>query len=104
MADLKSGTPDVYILGGYQTDFARNWTKERKHFAAMMREGVLGALEATDVDPKDVEVAHVGNFAAELYCKQGHLGAFFVEVAPAFRSTTSVICCNKVRVLIGLTM
>ncbi|HEY5145661.1 MAG TPA: acetyl-CoA acetyltransferase [Polyangiaceae bacterium] len=84
MADLKSGTPDVYILGGYQTDFARNWTKERKHFAAMMREGVLGALEATDVDPKDVEVAHVGNFAAELYCKQGHLGAFFVEVDPAF--------------------
>jgi hypothetical protein len=33
MADLKSGTPDVYILGGYQTDFARNWTKERKHFS-----------------------------------------------------------------------
>jgi acetyl-CoA C-acetyltransferase len=76
--------PDVYILGGYQTDFARNWTKEKKHFAAMMREGVLGAIESTDVDPKDIDVAHVGNFAAELYCKQGHLGAFFVEVDPAF--------------------
>jgi acetyl-CoA C-acetyltransferase len=75
---------EVYVLGGYQSDFARNWTKEKKHFAAMMREGVLGALEATDVDPKDVEVGHVGNFAAELYCKQGHLGAFFVEVDPAF--------------------
>jgi acetyl-CoA C-acetyltransferase len=50
----------------------------------MMREGVLGALEATNVDPKDVEVGHVGNFAAELYCKQGHLGAFFVEVDPIF--------------------
>ena len=76
--------PDVYILGGYQTDFARNWTKERKHFAAMMREAVLGAVAAVDIDPKDIEVAHVGNFAAELYCKQGHLGAFFVEVDPMF--------------------
>src|SRR5262245_43004966 len=75
---------EVFVLGGYQTDFARNWTKEKKHFSAMMREGVLGALDATDVDPKDVEVGHVGNFAAELYCKQGHLGAFFVEVDPIF--------------------
>lgn len=75
---------DVYILGGYQTDFARNWSKERKHFLAMMREAVEGALERTRVDPKDVDVAHVGNFAGELYCKQGHLGAFFVEIDPAF--------------------
>ena len=21
----------IYVLGGYQTDFARNWTKENKH-------------------------------------------------------------------------
>jgi acetyl-CoA C-acetyltransferase len=76
--------PEVFVLGGYQTDFVRNWTKERKHFAALMREGVLGALEATRLDPSEIETAHVGNFAAELYCKQGHLGAFFVEVDPAF--------------------
>jgi acetyl-CoA C-acetyltransferase len=77
-------TPEVYLLGGYQTDFARNWTKEKKHFVALMREGVRGALDATNIDPKDVQAAHIGNFAAELYCKQGHLGAFFVEVDPAF--------------------
>jgi acetyl-CoA C-acetyltransferase len=76
--------PDVYVLGGYQTDFARNWTKERKHFLAMMRESVLGALETTGIEPNEIEVAHVGNFAAELYCRQGHLGAFFVEIDPAF--------------------
>lgn len=77
-------TPEVYVLGGFQTDFLRNWTKERKHFAAMMRECVLGAVDETDVDPKDIQVGHVGNFAAELYCHQGHLGAFFVEVDPMF--------------------
>jgi acetyl-CoA C-acetyltransferase len=77
-------TAPVYILGGYQTDFARNWTKENKHIVAMLREAVSGGLEATGLEPKDVEVAHVGNFAAELYAHQGHVGAFFVEIDPAF--------------------
>jgi acetyl-CoA C-acetyltransferase len=75
---------DVYVLGGHQTDFARNWAKEQKHISAMIREAVTGGLEATDIDPKDVEVGHVGNFAAELYAMQGHLGAFLVDVDPAF--------------------
>ena len=74
----------VYVLGGAQTDFARNWSKEGKHFVAMMREATLGALEAAKVEPREVETAHVGNFAAELYAKQGHIGAFFVEIDPAF--------------------
>ncbi|HEY6301054.1 MAG TPA: acetyl-CoA acetyltransferase [Candidatus Binatus sp.] len=74
----------VYVLGGAQTDFARNWSKEGKHFVAMMREATLAALEATRIDPREVETAHVGNFAAELYAKQGHIGAFFVEIDPTF--------------------
>ena len=76
--------PEVYVLGGYQTDFARNWSKEKKHFVAMMREAVLGALRETKVEPSEIEVAHTGNFAGELYSKQGHLGAFFLEIDPAF--------------------
>jgi acetyl-CoA C-acetyltransferase len=74
----------VYVLGGAQTDFARNWSKEGKHFVAMMREATLGALEATKIEPREVETAHVGNFAAELYAKQGHIGAFFIEIDPTF--------------------
>jgi acetyl-CoA C-acetyltransferase len=76
--------PEVYVLGGYQTDFARNWSKENKHFVAMMREAVLGALGKTKIEPKEIEVAHTGNFAGELYSKQGHFGAFFLEIDPAF--------------------
>lgn len=75
----------VYVIGGAQTDFARNWTKEGKHFIGPMREAVLAALEATKIEPREVQSAHVGNFAAELYAHQGHLGAFFVEIDPAFR-------------------
>ena len=66
----------VYILGGFQTDFARNWTKEGKHISAMIREAVAGCLAATGVAPDQIDVGHVGNFAAELYSMQGHLGAF----------------------------
>ncbi len=77
--------PDpVYVLGGYQTDFARNWTKENKHISAMLNEVVAGGLQATEIPPADVEVGHVGNFAAELYTMQGHLGAFLVDTDPAF--------------------
>jgi acetyl-CoA C-acetyltransferase len=75
---------ETYVIGGFQTDFARNWTKENKHFSALMREAVTGAMEACDIAPREIQSAHVGNFAAELYCMQGHLGAFFVEVDPAF--------------------
>jgi acetyl-CoA C-acetyltransferase len=74
----------VYILGGFQTDFARNWTKEGKHISAMIREAVEGCLAATGVAPQQIDVGHVGNFAAELYAMQGHLGAFLVDVDPAF--------------------
>jgi acetyl-CoA C-acetyltransferase len=78
-------TKPVYVLGGFQTDFARNWTKEGKHIAAMIRESVEGALAATGVEPGQIGVGHVGNFAAELYAMQGHLGAFLVDVDPALR-------------------
>lgn len=73
----------IYVLGGYQTDFARNWTKENKHIVAMMREAVEGGFEATGIEPQDIEVGHVGNFAGELYTMQGHLGAFLLDVDPA---------------------
>jgi acetyl-CoA C-acetyltransferase len=74
----------VYILGGAQSDFARNWKKEGKHFADVMRETIITALAATKLEPRDIESAHIGNFAAELYAKQGQVGAFFLEADPAF--------------------
>jgi acetyl-CoA C-acetyltransferase len=74
----------VYILGGAQSDFARNWTKEGKHFVGVMSETVADALANSKIDPHEVETAHVGNFAAELYSKQGQLGAFFLETNEAF--------------------
>jgi acetyl-CoA C-acetyltransferase len=77
---------NVYILGGWQTDFAQNWTREGLTIFDMMAETTLNAMDAAKVDPADIEVAHVGNFAGELYCDQGHLGGMFTAIDPKFVS------------------
>lgn len=75
----------IYILGGYQTDFARNWSKEGKNIQALMSEAMDGSFNAAQIDPKDVESIHVGNFAGELYAMQGHLGAMTVNYSDELR-------------------
>jgi len=75
----------VYILGGYQTDFARNWTKEGKGIAAMIREVLDGGFSETAIEPGDLDAAHVGNFAGELYTMQAHLGAFICNYHTVLR-------------------
>ena len=47
-------------------------------------EAVRGALEATDLEPKDIQSGHVGNFVADLFAGQGLLGGFFGLVHPDF--------------------
>ncbi len=77
-------TAPVYILGGYQTDFARNWRKEEADLRSAMAEVAQATLDAAQAEPADVDTAHVGNFAGELYAKQGQLGGFFAEFEPRF--------------------
>ncbi len=72
----------VFILGGYQTDFARNWLTEGLGIVDMIDETVRETLDAARLAPAEVHVAHVGNFAAELYVKQGQLGGFIGQVEP----------------------
>ena len=66
---------NVWVLGGHQTDFARNLTREGKDFADLTSEVVDGTLEASGVDPTSIGVVHVGNAFGELFAGQGHLGA-----------------------------
>ncbi|MCB1179679.1 MAG: acetyl-CoA acetyltransferase [Leptospiraceae bacterium] len=82
----------VFILGGEQTDFQRNWSKEGKNFVAMLKEVVDDALAKVGIDYDEIKKLNkknrvgvfVGNFDAEQYANQGHLGAFLTEVHPAF--------------------
>jgi acetyl-CoA C-acetyltransferase len=68
-------TTDVWVLGGYQTDFARNFSREGLDFADLTGEVVRGTLESAKVDAGDIGVVHVGNAFGELFAGQGHLGA-----------------------------
>lgn len=82
----------VYIMGGAQTDFERNWSKEGKNEIALLKEAVADALDETGVNFSELTKLNeenrvgcfVGNFIAEEYIQQGHLGALLTEVNSAF--------------------
>src|ERR1700744_3681775 len=85
---------DVWILGGYQSDFARNLTKEGLDFADLTGEIVDATLAAAKVNVADIAavgVVHVANAFGEMFAEQGHLGAMPATVcdglwdAPASR-------------------
>ena len=77
-------TEKIYILGGYQTDFSQNWLRNGLDLFDAFKDTVHKGLEEVKLSPHDIDVAHVGNFTAELFCSQGHLGAFFSASDPAF--------------------
>ena len=72
----------IYVLGGYQTDFARSYARENMDVSDMMREAIEGALADSGLDAVDIDTVHVGNAFSELQRQQGHLGAMASQVVP----------------------
>ena len=72
----------VFILGGYQSDFARAWSRKGQDLSDATREAVLGALESAGLEPAAIQSIHVGNAFAELQRRQAHLGAMPATVIP----------------------
>lgn len=87
----------VYILGGGQTDFERNWKKEGKNAIGLIREALDIGLDDAGITYDDIirlnknneVMCFVGNFIAEKYVEQGHLGSLLTEVHPAFYGVPS---------------
>ena len=87
----------VYILGGAQTDFERNWTKEGKGMVAVLKEAVADGLIQAGLSFDDIKTLNkenrvacfVGNFIAEKYIDQGHLCGFLTEVDESFYGVPS---------------
>lgn len=75
-------TSGVYILGGWQTDFAANWARQGLELADGIRMVIEGGLNAAGIEAREIETVHVGNFAAELFCGQGHLGGLVASAHP----------------------
>lgn len=82
----------IYILGGSQTDFERNWTKEGKNYIALLKECFQDSLKECNVTKKEISKLNkenriecfVGNFISELYINQGHIGALLTNVDDVF--------------------
>lgn len=87
----------VHILGGAQTDFERNWKKEGKNLVALLKEVINDSFadanfsfeELKKLNKNNKVEAFVGNFIAEKYIDQGHLGAFLTEVDESFYGVPS---------------
>ena len=73
----------IYILGGHQSDFSRNLSREGLSIFDLFAEVAQGAIENANIDPGKIGVGHVANFEGSLYTGQSHLGGFFGHVDPA---------------------
>lgn len=88
---------NVFILGGAQTDFERNWKKEGKNYIGLLREAINDAFLDSGMTYEEIKrlnqenrvACFVGNFAAESYVNQGHLGALLTEVDSSFSGVPS---------------
>lgn len=72
----------AYILGGYQTDFAKVWSRHGQDISDIIRDTTLGTLDACALDAAQIESIHVGNASGELQRQQAHLGAMVAQVVP----------------------
>lgn len=79
----------VWILGGFQSDFARNLTREGRDFGDLTEEVVRHTLEEAKIDPADIDVIHVANAFGEMFARQGHLGAMPATVVDDLWATPS---------------
>ena len=87
VASAHVGEANVWILGGYQSDFARNLRREGLDFADLTREVVENTLRDAGVRAEDVGVVHVANAFGELFAGQAHLSAMPATVVDGLWGT-----------------
>jgi len=73
----------IYILGGDQTDFSRNWGRENLSIFDLFSSTVQKGLQTCELEPEEIAVGHVGNFVGDLFTGQAMLGGFFGHIDPA---------------------
>lgn len=83
-------TQATYVLGGYQTDFAKAWSRQGQDLSDMVREVVNGALDASKVSASEIESIHVGNAFGELQRQQAHLGSMVAQVVPELNGVAAM--------------
>jgi acetyl-CoA C-acetyltransferase len=94
-----------WVIGGHQTDFARNTVREGSTFADLFTETVASTLVCAHLAPADVDVIHVGNAFGQLFTGQGQLGGMPATVEPALWGVPAVrheaACASGSMALLG---
>src|SRR6187431_466899 len=72
----------IWVLGGYQSDFARNWSRDGGGIDGLIAEVTRETLADAGVTAAQVDTVHVGNAFGQLFTGQGHLGAMPATVDP----------------------
>ena len=72
----------VFILGGYQTDFAKVWSRQGQDISDIVREATIETLAVCSLNAESIHSIHVGNAFGELQRQQAHLGAMVAQVVP----------------------
>lgn len=75
-------TGSVWVLGGCQSDFARNLEREGGEMSSLTAELLDGVFDTTGFDPGHVQTVHVANAFGQLFTGQGQLGAMPATVDP----------------------
>jgi acetyl-CoA C-acetyltransferase len=76
------GVSSSWVIGGYQTDFARNTDREGVGFTELLAQTVQRTLAEANIPTSDVQTIHVGNAFGQLFTGQGQLGAMPATVDP----------------------
>ena len=76
-------TNDIFILGGFQTDFARNYAKQQLDVSDVVAEVLTQTWVDAQIDTSEIETIHVANAFGQLFNGQGQLGGMPATVEPA---------------------
>ena len=76
-------TNDIYILGGFQTDFAQNYAKQLLDVSDVVAEVLTQTWVDAQIDPSEIDTIHVANAFGQLFNGQGQLGGMPATVEPA---------------------
>jgi len=76
-------TRPVFLLGGSQTDFARNYARENRDIGDLVQDTIEATFARLDLGADDIGTVHVANAFGELFNGQSHLGAMPATVVPA---------------------
>lgn len=73
----------VFVLGGAQTDFARNWAREDARVEQIVGEVIDAVVADAGIEHADIGAIHVGNAFGELFTGQAQMGALPATARPA---------------------